>query len=326
VRVAVAHGQMHERDLERVMLDFLDRKIDVLVSTMIIESGIDMPSVNTLIVDRADTLGLAQLYQLRGRVGRSSHRAYAYLMVPSRRVLTEEADKRLRVIEEFDELGVGFKIALKDMEIRGAGNLLGPEQHGFILGLGFDLYVKLLEEAVAELKGELAEIRPEPRLLTDWSAFLPDDYVPDEHEKLALYRRLADARSLDAVDDVTLELMDRFGQLPPPAVALVELRRLRVLGGTALCENLRVFQHVVEMILRRPLKPNEIRNVVGSVSFQVEFLTGREFGLRVRGEGIALLSRTRDLLQALEACTTVPAAPEPSPAAANPAPAATPKG
>ena len=159
VRVAVAHGQMHERELERVMLEFLDRRWDVLVSTMIIESGIDMPSVNTLIVDRADTLGLAQLYQLRGRVGRSAHRAYAYLLVPSRRVLTEEAEKRLRVIEEFDELGVGFKIALKDMEIRGAGNLLGPEQHGFILGLGFDLYVKLLEEAVAELKGAAAEVQ-----------------------------------------------------------------------------------------------------------------------------------------------------------------------
>jgi transcription-repair coupling factor (superfamily II helicase) len=212
------------------------------------------------------------------------------------------------------------------MEIRGAGNLLGPEQHGFILGLGFDLYVKLLEEAVAELKGEAAEIRPEPRLLTDWSAFLPDDYVPDEHEKLALYRRLADTRTLDGVDDVTLELMDRFGQLPPPAVALVELRRLRVLGAGALCENLRVFQDVVEMILRRPLKPNEIRNVVGSVPFQVEFLTGREFGLRVRGEGLALLNRTRDLLQALEACTTVPAAADPSPASAPRATPATPKG
>src|SRR5205823_9302070 len=138
---------------------------------------------------------------------------------------------RLRVIEEFDELGVGFKIALKDMEIRGAGNLLGPEQHGFILGLGFDLYVKLLEEAVAELKGEAEALRPEPRLLTDWSAFLPDDYVPDEHDKLNLYRRLADTRSLGELDDLTLEMLDRFGQLPPPAVALFELRRLRLLGA-----------------------------------------------------------------------------------------------
>ena len=299
VRIAIAHGQMAERELERVMLEFLDQRWDVLVSTMIIESGIDMPTVNTLVVDRADTLGLAQLYQLRGRVGRSSHRAYAYLLVPSRRVLTEEAEKRLRIIEEFDELGVGFKIALKDMEIRGAGNLLGPEQHGFILGLGFDLYVKLLEEAVAGLKGEAAEVRPEPRLLTDWSAFLPDDYVPDEHEKLNLYRRLAETRTEDDLDDLTLEMLDRFGQLPPPAVALFELRRLRLLGAGSEVESLRVFHEVSEMTLRRPLRPAEIRTVVGMLNFQVEFFSGREFGLRVRGQDLVLMNRTRELLQAL---------------------------
>jgi transcription-repair coupling factor (superfamily II helicase) len=299
VRVAVAHGQMPERELEQVMLDFLDRQSDVLVSTMIIESGIDMPTVNTLIVDRADTLGLAQLYQLRGRVGRSSHRAYAYLLVPSRRVLTEDAEKRLRVIEEFDELGMGFKVALKDLEIRGAGNLLGPEQTGFIAGLGFDLYVKLLEEAVAELKGEASEATPEPRLLTDWSAYLPDDYVGDEHEKLNLYRRLAETRDLESLDDLTLELMDRFGALPSPAVALVELRRLRVLGAAAGVEALRVLHEVVEAVLRRPLKPAEIRTVVGMLAFQVEFFSGREFGLRLRGADLVLLNRSREVLEAL---------------------------
>ena len=299
VRIAVAHGQMAERALEQVMLDFLERRFDVLVSTMIVESGLDIPSVNTLIVDRADTLGLAQLYQLRGRVGRSSQRAYAYLLVPSRRVLTEDAEKRLRVIEEFDDLGVGFKIALKDMEIRGAGNLLGPEQHGFILGLGFDLYLKLLEEAVADLKGEAAAASPEPRLVTDWPAFLPDDYVPDEHEKLDLYRRLAEAKDLAVVDDVTLEMLDRFGQLPPPAVALVELRRLRLMGSAGGIESLRVFQNVVEVLLRRPLEPDAIRGLVGSLGFQIEFVTGREFGLRVRGEGLMLLHRARETLEIL---------------------------
>jgi transcription-repair coupling factor (superfamily II helicase) len=299
VRIAVAHGQMGERDLEQVMLDFLDKRHDVLVSTMIIESGLDIPSVNTLVVDRADTLGLAQLYQLRGRVGRSSHRAYAYLQVPSRRVLTEDAEKRLRVIEEFDDLGVGFKVALKDMEIRGAGNLLGPEQHGFILGLGFDLYVKLLEEAVAELQGAASEVRPEPRLLTDWPAYLPEDYVPDEHEKLDLYRRLADTREAAALDELVHEMRDRFGMLPSPAVALVELRRLRVLGAGGDVESLRVFHEVTEMALRRPLKPVEMRDLLGGVGFQVEFFSGREFGLRVRGQGIALLHRTRELLTAL---------------------------
>src|SRR5258705_502512 len=278
----------------------ITRPCDVLVSTMIIESGLDITSVNTLIVDRADTLGLAQLYQLRGRVGRSSHRAYAYLLVPSRRVLTEEAEKRLRVIEEFDDLGAGFKIALKDLEIRGAGNLLGPEQHGFILGLGFDLYVKLLEEAVAEVEGEMPEHLAEPRLLTDWSGFLPDDYVHDEHDKLNLYRRLAEPRSLDELDDLTLEMLDRFGQLPPPAVALFELRRLRLLGAGPQVEALRVFQQVAELGLRQPLTPAAIRTVVGMLGFQIEFFSGREFGLRVRGEGLLLLNRTRELLEALE--------------------------
>ncbi len=321
VKIVVAHGQMHERELERVMLDFLEKKADVLVSTLIIESGLDIPSVNTLIVDRADTLGLAQLYQLRGRVGRSSHRAFAYLLVPSRRVLTEEAEKRLRVIEELDDLGVGFKVALKDLEIRGAGNLLGPEQSGFVHGLGFDLYVKLLEEAVHELRGAASDHRIEPRLLTDWSAYLPDDYVPDEHEKLNLYRRLAETRDLAALDELTIEMLDRFGQLPPPAIALFELRRLRLLGAglpegpdraapegapapapeprPAAVESLRVFQQVTELTLRRPLRPNEIRTLVGMLNFQVEFFSGREFGLRVRGEGLALLNRTRELLEAL---------------------------
>ena len=300
VRVAVAHGQMGERDLERVMLEFLDQRWDVLVSTMIVESGLDIPSVNTLIVDRADTLGLAQLYQLRGRVGRSTHRAFAYLLVPSRRVLTEDAEKRLRVIEEFDDLGVGFKIALRDMEIRGAGNLLGPEQHGFILGLGFDLYLKLLEEAVAELKGEASEVRPEPRLLTDWPAFLPEDYVSHEHDKLDLYRRLAEARDHATVDELTLEMIDRFGQLPPAAVALIELRRLRLLGAEAGVESLRAFQDVVEILLRRPLSPQHIRELVAAADCQVEFVTGREFGLRVRGAGLQLLDRARRLMQKLE--------------------------
>ncbi len=314
VRVVVGHGQMGEHQMEQVMLDFTEARADVLVATMIIESGIDIPSVNTLIVDRADTLGLAQLYQLRGRVGRSSHRAYAYLTVPSRRVLTEEAEKRLRVIEEFDELGVGFKVALKDMEIRGAGNMLGPEQHGHIMGLGFDLYVKLLEEAVSELRGEAETLAPEPRLLTDWSAYLPEEYVPDEHEKLALYRRLAEARTTEGIDDFTLELRDRFGALPAAAVALVELRRLRVLGrgspgGTsAPVESLKIFQAVAEVTLRRPLRPDEIKALVTGLDFQAEFFSGREFGLRVRGEGILLLHRVRAALHALALAST-PGAP-----------------
>jgi transcription-repair coupling factor (superfamily II helicase) len=165
--------------------------------------------------------------------------------------------------------------------------------------------MKLLEEAVGELKGDEAAVQPEPRLLTDWSAFLPDEFVPDEHEKLALYRRLAESREIEQIDDLTLEVMDRFGQLPPPAVALIELRRLRVLArgervsGASTVESLRVFQQVAEMTLKRPLTPHEIRTVVGALTYQVEFISGREFGLRVRGEGLALLHRPRELLGAL---------------------------
>ncbi len=335
IRVGVAHGQLGENELQAVMLEFTEGRIDLLVATMIIESGIDIPTVNTLIVDRADTLGLAQLYQLRGRVGRSSNRAYAYLLVPSRRVLTEDAEKRLRVIEEFDELGVGFKVAMKDMEIRGAGNLLGPEQSGHILGLGFDLYVKLLEEAVAALKGEADALRPEPRLLTDWAAFLPEDYVPDEHEKLSLYRRLAEARTPAAVDDLTVELIDRFGPLPPPAVALVELRRVRVLGrgtpdaeggGAALVDSLKVFQQVAEVTLKRPLKPVEIASVVGGLPWQAEFFSGREFGVRVRGEGLLLLHRVRELLDVIRLAEEVAAKAGASAPPTAPSPAPTPAG
>src|SRR5205814_10473456 len=197
--------------------------------------------------------------------------------------------------------------------IRGAGNLLGPEQHGHIMGLGFDLYVKLLEEAVAEVRGEVDALAPEPRLLTDWSAYLPDDYVPDEHEKLALYRRLAEAKTPEAIEDFTLELRDRFGALPAAAVSLVELRRLRVLGvprrtaagagtpeGSAVSvESLKVFQNVAEVTLRRPLRPDEIKALVTGLDFQAEFISGREFGLRVRGEGILLLHRVRAALQVL---------------------------
>jgi transcription-repair coupling factor (superfamily II helicase) len=177
-----------------------------------------------------------------------------------------------------------------------------------VVGLGFDLYVKLLEEAVAGLKGDAAEVPPEPRLLTDWSAYLPDDYVPDEHEKLNLYRRLAEGRGVDEIDDLTLELMDRFGALPPPAIALVELRRLRVLGAAAQVESLRVFHDVVEMSLRRPLKPQEIRTVVGMLSFQVEFFSGREFGVRLRGADLVLLNRSREVLEAVKFAVTPPAA------------------
>ena len=203
-----------------------------------------------------------------------------------------------------DLLKTGRRVKLK-VEVRVAWDIV-PFAEFLIVGLGFDLYVKLLEEAVAALRGEAAAARPEPRLVTDWSAFLPDDYVPDEHEKLDLYRRLADTRSAGELDDLTLELLDRFGQLPPPAVALVELRRLRLLAAAGTVESLRVLQAVTELALFQPLKPAQIRTVVGMLPFQVEFFSGREFGLRVRGEGLVLLNRARELLGALAVAVAPP--------------------
>ncbi|MDQ2826856.1 MAG: transcription-repair coupling factor [Actinomycetota bacterium] len=226
-RIAIAHGQMDEGRLERVMLDFWEGQYDVLVCTTIIESGIDMPTVNTLVVDRADLMGLGQLHQLRGRVGRAGQRAYAYLFFPPERELTEQAYERLKTIGEHTELGSGFKIAMRDLEIRGAGNLLGANQSGHIAAVGYDLYVQMVSEAVAELKGEEVRAPAEVKLDIPVDAHLPPDYVPGGEQRLEAYRRLAAVTTQSEVDDVAAEWADRYGPLPPPAEALIRVARLR---------------------------------------------------------------------------------------------------
>ena len=227
-RVAVAHGQMDETRLEQVVMDFWDKKFDVLVCTTIIESGIDMPTVNTLVVERADLLGLGQLHQLRGRVGRSGQRAYAYLFHPRDSRLGEEAYERLRTIGEATELGSGFKIAMRDLEIRGAGNLLGEAQSGHIAAVGYDLYCQMVTEAVAEMKGETPPPPiPEVKIDLPLPAHLPTDWMPTEELRLEAYRRLADALDDATLDDISNEWRDRYGPLPAPALALVAVTRLR---------------------------------------------------------------------------------------------------
>jgi transcription-repair coupling factor (superfamily II helicase) len=211
-----------------VVLDFWEGQYDVLVCTTIIESGIDMPTVNTLVVDRADLLGLGQLHQLRGRVGRAGSRAYAYLFHPVDRVLSEQAYERLRTIGDHTELGSGFKIALRDLQIRGAGNLLGRDQSGHIAAIGYDLYVQMVSEAVSDLKGEP---RPQPlelKLDLPDAAHLPATYVEAEDVRLEAYRRLTAVRTEEQIEDVRTEWEDRFGPLPAPAAALLEVARLRV--------------------------------------------------------------------------------------------------
>jgi len=238
-QVVVAHGQMNERQLEHAMLDFYAGEADILVSTTIIENGLDIPNTNTLIVTDADRLGLAQLYQLRGRVGRSNRQAYAYLMWTPYKQLTEGAEKRLTAIREFSELGSGFRIALRDLEIRGAGNLLGPEQHGFIASVGFELYMQMLADAVQEAKGEVPLARPEVSVDVPVSAYLPDDYAPDLNQRIELYRRLAAAPNHHRLDELAEEIADRFGRpLPGPAQNLVRLAHLKVRCAAAGVHNL----------------------------------------------------------------------------------------
>jgi transcription-repair coupling factor (superfamily II helicase) len=241
VKFAVAHGQMGEGELEEVMMDYLRGGADVLVCTSIIESGIDIPQANTLIVEHADAFGLAQLYQIRGRVGRSRERAYAYLLYDSAAALTAEAAQRLSALSDYTELGAGFKIAMRDLEIRGAGNLLGDEQSGHVAALGFELYMQMLDEAVSAAGEEddangshPPEELPEPvRLDVNVDAYVPADYVPYEQAKIEVHRRVAGAFEVADVEGLREELQDRFGPVPEPLENLLALQRARIKFGEA---------------------------------------------------------------------------------------------
>ena len=229
-RIGVAHGQMAAEELEGVMRGFVSGEVDILVSTMIVESGLDVPNANTMVVHDAHRFGLAQLYQLRGRVGRSHRRAYCYLLAPD--TLDADAEDRLKVLEHHTDLGAGYRIALKDLEIRGAGNLLGAEQSGHAQAVGFDLYMRWLEETVKALRGQGTTEQPAPPdVVLDRPAQLPDAYVPDDDAKLDLYRRLARATSSGDIDGLRDELRERFGPLPVEAETLLDMARLRALGA-----------------------------------------------------------------------------------------------
>ena len=227
-RIVFAHGKMSERRLESIVEDFSAGEFDVLVCTTIIESGIDMPNVNTIIVEDADRLGLAQLYQIRGRVGRSERQAFAYITYRPEKILTEKAAKRLAAIRDFTELGSGFKIALRDLEVRGAGSLLGGEQHGHLEAVGYDLYCKILEESIREEEGvEPTPDRPRATLEIETDAFIAPRYIPDDGERMDLYRRLASVDSPSEYRDVLDEMIDRYGDPPPEALRLVDIAYCR---------------------------------------------------------------------------------------------------
>ncbi|MCP4675803.1 MAG: transcription-repair coupling factor [Deltaproteobacteria bacterium] len=234
-RVAIGHGQMKEDKLERVMLDFVAGQYDILVCTSIIESGLDIPRANTIIIDRADTFGLAQLYQIRGRVGRSSLQAYAYLVVPPLSVLTEEARQRVETLARYTDLGSGFSVATMDMEIRGAGNLLGPQQSGTVSAVGFEMFCDLLAEAAAEIRGEKQTREIEPELTFERPGFIPDEYIPDVGQRLQYYKHLASAESEEAVEEIAADLVDRYGPLHEDTEDLVQ-----VMIAKSMCRNLKI--------------------------------------------------------------------------------------
>ena len=268
VEIAIAHGQMHERELEGVMLAFLAKRYQVLLCTSIIESGLDIPMVNTIIINRADRFGLAQLYQLRGRVGRSPRRAYAYLMTPPYRMLSEDGRKRLRAIEAHSDLGSGFALAMRDLEIRGAGEVLGAKQSGFIEDIGFDLYTKILEEAVAELKGEKIERLPDTKLEGPLDLYLPDSYVNIKQQKVDIYRRLSDCRRLDDIETLREEVIDRFGRMPIEATQLFDGAGLRLAAAITGAEKVKV--HHLRITVEYPATTEFTRSDIEAIRRAVD--------------------------------------------------------
>src|SRR5262247_3483179 len=307
-RVLMGHGQMGERELESVMVKFVDGQADVLVSTAIVESGLDIPASNTIIINRADRFGLAQLYQLRGRVGRERQQAYAYLLVPAAGSVDETAQRRLQVIEEMTELGGGFRLAMRDLEIRGSGNLLGAEQHGHIAAVGFDLYTKLLAEAVRELKGEAGGALVEPVITVGVEALLPDAYVPEVNQRLGIYQRLTDLSGPAEIADMRAELTDRFGPPPPAVDALLDVVGLRVLARRLHIERVEAGggRARVTFAPSTPVTPERILAVIGKpgsggkagsgVSMRKEFILEATIPT---GPWPAVRDRLRALLESL---------------------------
>ena len=268
LKVATAHGQIAPGEMDDIMNAFYDGRYDVLLSTTIVESGLDIPTANTLIVHRADMFGLAQLYQLRGRVGRSKTRAYALFTLPANRKLTDTADRRLKVLQSLDTLGAGFQLASHDLDIRGAGNLLGEEQSGHIKEVGFELYQQMLEEAVAEVKGsgEVSDGDWSPQIAIGTAVMIPEGYVPDLHLRLALYRRLADLDSTEEIDAFAAEMIDRFGPLPQEVEHLMKIVFIKSLCKKANVEKLDAGPKGVVIHFRK----REFANPAGLVGYIAE--------------------------------------------------------
>jgi transcription-repair coupling factor (superfamily II helicase) len=258
-RIGVAHGQMEEETLEKVMLAFHRRTLDVLVTTTIIESGLDIPAANTILVNKADRFGLSQMYQLRGRVGRSDEQAYAFLFIPKESHLTTDARKRLKVLMEYSDLGAGFQIAMNDLKIRGGGTILGASQSGHIAAVGYDMFLQLMEEAVAELKGEPLVEALDPEINLPFSCFIPDRYIPDIDQRLIMYRRLSKLRTIGEWRAMRAELIDRFGPLPKPASYLLAKIRIKMAAAALGIKRLDLNQGLLTLTV----SPDHQANVAG---------------------------------------------------------------
>lgn len=305
-KIAVAHGQMKDSELEKVMTDFYGKASNVLVCTAIIESGLDVPSANTLVVDRADRFGLAQLYQIRGRVGRSQERAYAYLLLPQEGYVTDDAKKRLEVIQRFVELGSGFQVASHDLEIRGGGDLLGAQQSGHVAAVGFDLYTELLEEAIQELQGKeasSAQRSPEPEIKTPHPAYLSESYIPDVHQRLSMYRRFSAAENEEELSVIERELQDRYGPLPDQAKNLGWVIRIKILLKEYWIDSLTAGPTRASLGMKlagagRRLDPAKAISLVATESDSYQLLPDERFVAKVNG------SELKDLYLSLESLLT----------------------
>jgi len=300
VRLAVAHGRLKEEALELVMLQFVKREIDMLVCTTIIESGLDIPAANTILVNRADKFGLAQMYQLRGRVGRAEEQAFAYLFIPRGAKLSKDARKRLKVLMEHSDLGSGFQIAMSDLKIRGGGTILGGEQSGHIAAVGYDMFLKLMAESIAELKGEPMQGDLDPEINVIMSAFIPEPYIADIDQRLMIYRRLAKLSSLGEIADFRLELTDRFGPLPPEGLNLLLKIMLKVMAVRAGVRRLdmtdqQLLLHFSEPHLRNPLG---IMTLIAEDKGDYEVTADHVFKAKLtQGDTTRRLSQTKNILK-----------------------------
>ena len=306
-RMVMAHGQMDAKPLEAVMLKFVKREADILIASAIIQSGLDVPTANTIIVNRADLFGLAQLYQLRGRVGRGGEQAYAYFLIPDEGTLTGDAQKRLIAIQQFTELGSGFRIAAADLEIRGAGNLLGKQQSGHIAAIGLDLYMQMVEQAVQRLKGHVIEEEPDPTLQLPVSAFIPEQYVTDPHQRLSLYKRLTACGQVGELALMHGEIQDRYGPAPEPVERLLEVMQLRTHAKRLRLSSLEVHGQSVTIVFqpKATIPEPAVHRLMDQLKKRLKFLSPVSFEISMRqSDWPSLFSELNAILQSLDLCDT----------------------